>query len=72
MGEISSTIDSLLDEFDIARITKRSVASVRRDRLLRKGCPFVKIGSSVRYRPSDCEAWLASLAMRTGRQAEAR
>jgi hypothetical protein len=71
MAEKSSTLDSLLDEFDIARITKRSVASVRRDRLLRKGCPFVKIGSSVRYRPSDCEAWLASLTRPRGNQ-EAR
>jgi hypothetical protein len=73
MGTISSAIDSLFDEFDLARITKRSVASIRRDRLLRKGCPYIKIGSSVRYRPCDVEAWLESLTKRGGgHQAEAR
>jgi hypothetical protein len=71
MRELNGTIDTCFDEFDIARITKRSVASVRRDRLLKKGCPFIKIGSSVRYRRSDVEAWLASLATRA-EHAEAR
>jgi hypothetical protein len=54
--------EHLFDERDLARITKRSVASVRRDRLLKKGCPY--IGSSVRYLPSDVEAWLESLPSR--------
>jgi len=62
MGLVHSTIENLLDEKDVARITKRSVASVRRDRFLRKNCPFVRIGKSIRYRPSDVEAWLRSLA----------
>jgi hypothetical protein len=57
-------LQELLTERELARITKRSVASVRRDRLLKKGCPFIKISASVRYRPSDVEAWLASLAQR--------
>lgn len=61
--------EQLFDEHDLARITKRSVASVRRDRLLKKGCPYIKIGSSVRYLPSDVEAWLESLPSR-GRQQE--
>ena len=59
--------EHLFDERDLARITKRSVASVRRDRLLKKGCPY--IGSSVRYLPSDVEAWLESLPSR-GRHQE--
>ena len=46
--------EHLFDEHDLARITKRSVASVRRGRLLKKGCPYIKIGSSVRYRPHIC------------------
>jgi hypothetical protein len=62
MGSVHSTIEELLDEKDVARITKRSVASVRRDRLLNRNCPFVRIGHSVRYRPSDVEVWLRSLA----------
>jgi hypothetical protein len=65
-------IETLLTEHDVAHITQRSVASVRRDRLLKKGCPYIKISSSVRYRPSDVEAWLASLAKRGGHQAEAQ
>ena len=56
--------ERLFDERDLARFTKRSVASVRRDRLLKKGCPYIKIGSSVRYLPSDIEAWLESLPSR--------
>ena len=53
---------TLLNEFDLADVTKRSVvASVRRDRLLKRGCPFVKINSSVRYRLSDVDAYLRPL-----------
>lgn len=61
MGTIDNNTDSLFDEHDLAKIQKRSVASVRRDRLLRRGCPFIKIGSSVRYRRSDVSTWLESL-----------
>ena len=64
MGALHNVLEDLLDEHDLARITKRSVASVRRDRLLKKGCPYIKIGSSVRYLPSDVEAWLGSLPSR--------
>ena len=69
MGALHKTLEDLLDEHDLARFTKRSVASVRRDRLLKKGCPYIKIGSSVRYLPSDVEAWLESLPSR-GRRHE--
>jgi hypothetical protein len=51
-------LETLLTEHEYARITKRSVASARRDRLLRQGCPFVKLGALVRYRPSDVRAYL--------------
>ncbi len=53
-----STLETLLTENEYARITKRSVASVRRDRLLRQGCPYVKLGALVRYRPEDVRAYL--------------
>jgi hypothetical protein len=68
MGALHNALEGLLDEHDLARFTKRSVASVRRDRLLKKGCPYIKIGSSVRYLPSDVEAWLGSLPCRGRRQ----
>lgn len=51
-------LESLLTEQEYARITKRSVASVRRDRLLRQGCPYVKLGALVRYRVVDIKAHL--------------
>jgi hypothetical protein len=51
-------LESLLTEHEYARITKRSVASARRDRLLRQGCPYLKLGALVRYRPADVRAYL--------------
>lgn len=51
-------LETLLTEQEYARITKRSVASVRRDRLMRQGCPYVKLGALVRYRPEDVRAHL--------------
>lgn len=56
----SSLPETLLNEHDVARITGLSVASVRRWRLLRQGPKYLKIGSSVRYRSQDIDAWLAS------------
>ena len=49
-------LETLLTEQEYARLTKRSVASVRRDRLLRQGCAYVKLGALVRYRPEDVRA----------------
>jgi predicted DNA-binding transcriptional regulator AlpA len=60
MGAIHNSIETLLNEHDVARITSLSVASVRRWRLLRQGPKYLKIGAAVRYRPEDISAWLAS------------
>ena len=46
-------LETLLTEYEYANLIKRSVASVRRDRLLNQGCPYVKLGALVRYRPKD-------------------
>ena len=54
------TLEELLNEHDVARITGLSVASVRRWRLLRQGPRYLKIGSAVRYNPEDLAAWLHS------------
>ena len=53
-----NTLEALLTEHDVARITGLSVASVRRWRLLRQGPKYLKIGAAVRYRPEDISAWL--------------
>ena len=60
MGSIHNAVENLLNEYDIARITRMSVASVRRWRLLRQGPKYLKLGSAVRYRREDVLAWLAS------------
>jgi len=60
MGTISNALASLLNEHDVARVTRLSVASVRRWRLLKTGPKFLRLGSAVRYRPQDVAAWLDS------------
>jgi predicted DNA-binding transcriptional regulator AlpA len=55
-----NTLEELLNEHDVARVTGLSVASVRRWRLLRQGPRYLKIGSAVRYRTEDISAWLAT------------
>ena len=47
-----------LNEYETSRWIGRSVPSLRRDRLLGRGIPFIKCGSLVRYRPSDIRAYL--------------
>jgi predicted DNA-binding transcriptional regulator AlpA len=65
-------LQSLLNEFDVARITGLSVASVRRWRLLRLGPKYLKIGAAVRYRPEDISEWLESRPFAGGHEAKAR
>lgn len=54
----TTQIEPLINEHEYARITRRSVASARRDRLLGKGCPYVKLGALVRYRPEDVRTFI--------------
>jgi predicted DNA-binding transcriptional regulator AlpA len=56
----ANTLEELLTEHDVARITGLSVASVRRWRLLKIGPRATKIGAAVRYKPDDVKAWLDS------------
>ena len=51
----STSLETLLTEHDVARITGLSVASVRRWRLLRQGPKYLKIGAAVRYRRAVIE-----------------
>ena len=60
MAAIHNTLETLLNEHDVARVTGLSVASVRRWRLLKKGPKYIKIGSAVRYNTDDLSAWLKS------------
>jgi predicted DNA-binding transcriptional regulator AlpA len=63
-------LQSLLNEFEVARITGLSVASVRRWRLFRRGPKYLKIGAAVRYKPEDISAWLESRPTGGGRETE--
>jgi predicted DNA-binding transcriptional regulator AlpA len=68
----TTTLEDLLTEHDLARITGLSVASVRRWRLLRQGPMFIKINSAVRYRAQDIAEWLESRPTGGGPKEEAR
>jgi hypothetical protein len=52
------TMETLLNEEDVAKQLHVSIASLRRWRLERRGPQFIKVGSLVRYRPEELEAWL--------------
>ena len=67
MAIANNTLETLLNEHDVARITGLSVASVRRWRLLRQGPKYLKIGAAVRYRTEDILTWLGSRPIGGGR-----
>ena len=48
----------LLNEHQVAKQLNLSVATIRRWRLLRQGPKWLKLGSAVRYRPDDLQAYL--------------
>ncbi len=68
MATNNNTIETLLKEHDVARITGMSVASVRGWRLHRTGPKYLRINSAVRYKPEDISAWLESRPSGGGHQ----
>jgi len=60
MTVVRNNFEALLNEHDVARLTRLSLASLRRWRLLHRGPKYLKLGSSVRYKPEDVAAWLES------------
>ena len=48
----------LINEKDLAKKLSVSVAKLRRDRIERKGLPFIKIRHSVRYDMNQVERFL--------------
>ena len=49
-----------LTEKDVAKITRLSLATLRNDRFLSRGIPYVKIGRSVRYNLEDVIGYMES------------
>jgi len=60
-------IEALLTEREVARLLSVSVGTIRRRRLFREPPEFVKIGSSVRYKPDTIKR-LIETATRGGTQ----
>ena len=55
-----TNIEELLKTSDIVRLTGRSRSSIRRERLMRTGIPFLRLGRSIRYQPESVGAYLKS------------
>ena len=53
-----SQIEKLYTEKQYIAITGESLAKARRNRMFGNGCPFVKLGRQVRYRPSDIRLYI--------------
>jgi predicted DNA-binding transcriptional regulator AlpA len=64
--ETKMVLESLLSEREVARCLAVSLATIRRWRLLGGGPKYLKIGSSVRYQPSELKAYLESRPMGGG------
>jgi hypothetical protein len=61
LGTIKITeSDDLLTELEAAQLRRQSVRTLQAERLRGDGCPFVKLGRSVRYRRSDVARFIES------------
>ena len=54
-------MSELLNETEVAKKLRVSLACLRRWRLEKRGPVFLKIGPLVRYRPEDLDVWIGSL-----------
>lgn len=54
------TLKELINEAEYAAARGVSVRSIQRERALRMGPPFIKLGKSIFYRPAAIEVWLLS------------
>ena len=54
------TLKELISEAEYAAACGVSVRSIQRERALRMGPPFIKLGKSIFYRPAAIEVWLLS------------
>ncbi len=60
----TSETTGLVNDREIARLLGLSVGTIRRWRLLRRGCPYVKLGTSIRYCVADVRKWIAEREIR--------
>ena len=52
------TLKDLITEADYAKMRDVTVRTIQRERSLRVGPPFIKLGRTIYYRPEAIEAWL--------------
>jgi hypothetical protein len=58
----TSSLQTLLDYSDLARITGESVMTHRRRKMLGIGPRVLRLGRHIRFHPNDVAAWLESCA----------
>lgn len=54
------TLKELLSEHEYAALRGVSIRTIRRERALRNGPAFVKLGKLVYYRPESLDTWILS------------
>ncbi len=54
-----------LTERQVSKITSRGIQTLRNERSLRKGIPFVKLGRAVRYNLADVVEYMESRKVQT-------
>jgi len=55
-----------VDEKEVSRITGRAVQTLRNERFMGKGFPYIKVGGSVRYNLGDVIEFMEKRKIRTG------
>ena len=66
----NTQLEPNLNEHQYSAVTGESVATARRNRVLGRGCPYVKLGALVRYRPQDIRAYIAQNVRRGWQEVE--
>lgn len=54
------TLPALLTQEEVANYLRISPKTLERDRWLKQGLPFIKVGRSVRYRASDIAEFIGA------------
>lgn len=54
----ANSAEALMNEHEVALRAGVSVGTLKRRRLLKLPPAFVKLGASVRYKPSEVTAWI--------------
>ena len=58
--QLSDNQNELLTEMEAAYLRRQSVRTLQAERLHGRGCPYIKLGRSVRYRRADILKFIES------------